>query len=115
MNLFLIHTSYSTVQSVIWQMSYEILKFLLSISRDKMIKANKYFYNYIGKLRWYKCVLHGVCCCTRKKFIQAAKKRRHFDLCNFRHFVPDAPIPTNQRGHYSISSEDVDKIEKAAQ
>ena len=27
----------------------------------------------------------------------------------------DAPIPTNQRGHYSISSEDVDKIEKAAQ
>ena len=27
----------------------------------------------------------------------------------------DAPIPTNQRGHYLISSEDVDKIEKAAQ
>ena len=27
----------------------------------------------------------------------------------------DAPIPTNQRGHYSISYEDVDKIEKAAQ
>ena len=55
MNLFLIHTSYSTVQSVIWQMSYEILKFLLFISRDKMIKANKYFLNYIGKLWWYKC------------------------------------------------------------
>ena len=27
----------------------------------------------------------------------------------------DATIPANQRGHYSISSEDVDKIEKAAQ
>ena len=27
----------------------------------------------------------------------------------------DAPIPTKQRGHYSISSEDVVKIEKAAQ
>ena len=33
-----------------WQMSYEILKFLLFISRDKMIRANKYFHNYIGKL-----------------------------------------------------------------
>ena len=58
MNLFLIHTSYSTVQSAIWQM-------------------------------------HGVCCCTRKKFIQVAKKR-HFDLCNFRHFVPDWCNYSNQ-------------------
>ena len=97
-------------------MSYEILKFLLSISRDKMIKANKYFYNYIGKLRWYKCVLHGVCCCTRKKFIQVTKKPDILTyatsdiLCQI-----DAHIPTNQRGHYLISSEDVDKIEKAAQ
>ena len=55
LDLFLIHTSYSTVQSVIWQMSYEILKFLLFISWDKMIRANKYFLNYIGKLWWFKC------------------------------------------------------------
>ena len=96
MNHFLIHTSYSTVQSVMWQMSYEILKFLLFISQDKMIRANKYFHNYIGKLWWYKCVLHGVCCCTRKKFIQVAKERQHFDLCNFRHFVPDWCIYCNQ-------------------
>ena len=27
----------------------------------------------------------------------------------------EAPIPTNQRGHYSIASEDVDKTEKTAQ
>ena len=84
----MIHTSYSIVQSVIWQMSYEILKFLLFTSWDKMIRAKKCFLNYIGKLWWYKCVLHGVCYCTRKKFIQVVKKR-HFDLSNFRHFVPD--------------------------
>ena len=91
MNLFLIHTSYSTVQSVIWQMSYEILKFLLFISRDKMIKANKYFLNYIGKLWWYKCpawsmLLHQ----------EEIHSRQHLDLSNFRHFVPDWSTYSNQ-------------------
>ena len=77
-------------------MSYEILKSLLFISPDKMIRANKYFHNYIGKLWWYKCVLHVVCCWTRKKFIQVVKKRQHFDLCNFRRFVPDWCTYSNQ-------------------
>ena len=109
-------TSYSIVQSVIWQMSYEILQFLLFISQDKMIRANKYFHNYISKLWWYKCVLRGVCCYTRKKFTQVAKKRQHFDLCNLRLMCQiNAPIPTNQRRYYSLSSKDVDKIEKAVQ
>ena len=27
----------------------------------------------------------------------------------------EAPVPTNQRGHYSIASENVDKIEKTTQ
>ena len=49
-DFFYIHTSYNIVQSVIWQMSYEIFKFLLCNSQDKMIRANKYFQNYIGKL-----------------------------------------------------------------
>ena len=82
----MIHTSYSTAQSAIWQMSYEILKFLLFISRDKMIRANKYFHNYISKLWWYKCVLHGVRCCTRKKFIQVAKKKMTFWLMQLQTF-----------------------------
>ena len=96
--------------------AYQILKLLLFISRDKMIRVNKYFHNNIGKLWWYKCALYGLCCCTSKKFIQVAKKDGILTyatsdiLCQV-----DAPIPTNQMGHYLISSEDVDKIEKAAQ
>ena len=95
MNLFLIHTSYSTVQSVIWQMSYEILIFLLFISQDKMIRANKYFLNYIGKLWWYKCPASSMLL-YQAEIHSSGQKRQHFDLSNFRHFVPDWSTYSNQ-------------------